>query len=141
MTKSKQKTQYTSKLSPKPKTSSKQPRKQRRSQFNLPYHQRRKFLASHLEGSLIEKYDVRAVPVVKGDIVKIMRGQFRGHEGRVVSVDTTHHKITVDKVTIPKADGTQIAKAIDPSNVLITKLNLEDPWRRRNLERSAEGLK
>ena len=141
MTKRKRKTGYTSKQTPIHKSSSKKPRKQRRSQFNLPYHQRRKFLAAHLEGSLIEKYDVRAVPIVKKDIVKIMRGEFRGHEGAVASVDTRHHKITIDKVTIKKADGTQIARPIDPSNVLITKLNLEDPWRRRNLERSAEGLK
>ncbi len=140
MTDTRRKTRLNSKRTPIPKSRSKQPRKQRRSQYNLPYHQRRKYLAAHLEGSLIEKYDVRAVSLIKGDVVRVMRGEFRGHEGRVVSVDSKHHRVAVDKATIAKADGTQIAKPMEPSNLLIVKLNLEDPWRRHNLERSAEGL-
>jgi large subunit ribosomal protein L24 len=110
------------------------PRKVRKKWYNEPLHRRRKQIAAHLAEDLLLKYNVRAVPVKKGDTVKVLRGAFKGHVGKVASVDTKSRKVTVDKATIAKADGTQIAQPIDPSNLLITKLDLSDPWRKRKLE-------
>lgn len=112
-------------------------RKQRKAFFNAPLHQRRRQIAAHLEENLLLKYDKRRIPVVRGDTVKIMRGAFKGHENKVANVHLKKHLVEVEGVTITKADGKQIAKSVHPSNLLITKLNLTDKWRRRRLE---EGL-
>ena len=84
------------------------------------------------------KYNVRSVPVIKGDQVKVMRGALKGHVGKVAKVHMKKGMINVEGATIAKADGTQLAKWIHPSNVLITKLDLSDPWRRRKLGELAE---
>jgi large subunit ribosomal protein L24 len=111
------------------------PRKQRREMFNAPLHKRRKWTSAHLEENLLLKYDKRAAAVVKGDTVKVMRGSFRGHEDKVARVNVKRHNIEIEGITMSKADGNKIAKPIHPSNVLITKLNLTDKWRRKKLER------
>lgn len=112
-------------------------RKQRKAFFNAPLHQRRKQIGSHLEENLLLKYDKRRVPIVQGDTVKIMRGAFKGHENKVTGIHLKKHLVEIEGVTITKADGKQVAKPVHPSNLLITKLNLTDKWRRQRLE---EGL-
>ena len=115
------------------RTTSKQPRKQRKYMYNAPKHHRRKELSSHLSEELLLKYNVRSITVIKGDTVKVMRGALKGHIGTVANINTRKRMITVEGATIAKADGTQLAKWIHPSNVMITKLNLVDPYRRRKL--------
>jgi large subunit ribosomal protein L24 len=119
-------------------TNSVQPRKQRYARYNAPLHVRRKQIASHLADNLILRYNRRSIPVVKGDIVRVMRGAFRGHEDKIASVDLKLRKVTVEGVTITKADGKKKARAIDPSNLLITKLNLTDKLRRERITRTAK---
>jgi len=113
---------------------SKKPRKQRKKHFNEPLHRLRKSISAHLEENLLIKYNRRAIPVVKGDTVKIMRGSFKGHEEKIAKVDVKKRKLHIEGITLIKADGNKIPRPIDPSNVLITKLNLTDKWRRRKLE-------
>jgi large subunit ribosomal protein L24 len=114
---------------------SKLPRKQRKRIYNEPRHRRRKHMGSHLSMELRDKYKwLRSIPIRKGDTVKVLRGSFKGHTGRVATVNTKTGYITVEKATIAKVDGTQIAREIHPSNVIITKLDLTDPYRRRKIE-------
>lgn len=110
--------------------SSKQPRRQRRERYYAPLSRRHKFLHAHLSKELREKYGIRSVRVCKGDTVKIMRGDYKGHEGVVLDVDMKECMITVDGVTVAKADGSEVPRPIDPSNVMITKLNMKDRARR-----------
>ena len=112
-----------------------QPRKQRKELFNAPLHKKRKNLASHLEENLLLKYDKRSIPVIKGDTVKVMRGSFKGHEDKIARVNVKKRYIEIEGITMSKADGNKIAKPIHPSNVVITKLNLTDKWRRIKLEK------
>ena len=111
------------------------PSKQRKMFFKAPLHKKRKWIAAHLEESLLLKYDRRSLPVVKGDTVRVMRGSFRGHEDKVVRVNVKKGYIEIEGITMSKADGNKIAKPIHPSNVMITKLNLTDRWRRAKLEK------
>jgi len=111
------------------------PRKQRKELFNAPQHKKRKWIAAHLEENLLLKYDKRAVSVINGDTVKVMRGSFKGHEDKVAGVNVNRRCIEIEGLIMTKADGKKIAKPIHPSNVLITKLNLTDKWRRAKLER------
>lgn len=114
-----------------------QPRKQRKFLYTAPLHKKRKWVAAHLAEDLIIKYRRRSIPVIRGDTVKVMRGDFKGHVGKVRKVDVKKGRIEIEGVTITKVDGKKVPRPIHASNVLITKLNLTDPWRRRKLE---EGL-
>jgi len=114
---------------------SKQPRKQRKFLFNAPLHVRRKFLSAHLSDDLITKYKRRSFPVAKGDTVKVVRGDFKGHTGKVAEVDLKKGIVKVEGVLITKADGKRVMRPLHPSNLIITKLNLTDPVRRKKLER------
>ncbi|MCX6662265.1 MAG: 50S ribosomal protein L24 [Euryarchaeota archaeon] len=110
------------------------PRKQRYRLYNAPLHKKRKWISSHLAENLLLKYDRRSLPVVKGDTVKIMRGNFRGHEDKISKVNVQDQTVEIEGVTITTAKGTKIAKQIHASTLLITKLNVTDKWRRRKLE-------
>jgi len=111
------------------------PRKQRKELYNAPLHKKRKWISAHLEEKLLLKYDKRAVPVVKGDTVIVMRGSFKGHEDKVAKVNVNKRSLEIEGITMSKADGNKIAKPLHSSNVMITKLNLTDKWRRKKLER------
>ncbi|MFO1532620.1 MAG: 50S ribosomal protein L24 [Thermoplasmatota archaeon] len=124
-----------------PNISSRQPRKQRLQRLTAPHHRARKQMASHLSEELLLKYNRRSLTVVKGDEVKLMRGGSKGKTGRVVGVDARARKVTVDGVTHKKADGTDVALPVDPSNLLLVKLNLEDARRRAKLEETANAQK
>jgi large subunit ribosomal protein L24 len=112
---------------------SKQPRKQRKWFFNAPKHVKHKHMSVHLAEELLLKYNIRSIPVRKGDTVKIMRGALKGHVDKVAKVNLKKCMVNVENATIAKADGTQLPKWIHPSNLLITKLDLSDPWRKKKL--------
>ena len=111
------------------------PGKQRKMLYNAPLHKKRKWTAAHLEENLLLKYDKRSIPIVKGDTVRVMRGSFRGHEDKIAHVNIKKGYLEIEGITMSKADGNKIAKPVHPSNVMITKLNLTDKWRRNKLER------
>ena len=113
---------------------SKQPRKQRKARYNAPLHSRGKFLSAPLSPELRTKYGTRNVRVVQGDTVRVLRGDFVGEEGLVDLVDVGKSKVMVHGVSVTKADGTEVPRPVDPSNVQITKLNLKDPRREARLE-------
>jgi len=122
-----------------PQTSSKQPRKQRKNMFNAPLHLRHKFLTAPLSEKLKVEVGVKRLPVRKGDTVRIMRGDWKGHEGKVLKVDLKDLRIFVEGVTIKKADGTPILYPIHPSNVQIVKLDLSDERRKEIIERRKQS--
>ncbi len=115
---------------------SKQPRKQRKARYQAPAHLRSRFLHAPLSKDLREQFHSRSARVVTGDTVKMLRGESAGTEGVVDLVNTRAYKIIVQGVSIPKSDGTEVPRPVDPSNVLITKLNLKDP---RRAEKLGEG--
>lgn len=113
-----------------------QPRKQRKWLANAPIHRQRKMLGARLSNDLQEKYKRRSMPVRRGDTVKIIRGEFKGSIGEVTRVNPKSYKIYISGVTIKKANGRDVERAITPSNVLITELFMEDKERREMLERN-----
>lgn len=116
------------------------PTKQRKAVWAAPLHRRHKLMSAHLTLNLMERYGRRALPLRKGDTVRILRGDYKGMEGKIAKVDLKKLKVTVDGVTKEKADGTTIHVPIAPSHLMITKLNLEDKWRSQRLSSQA-GLK
>ncbi|MFA5943571.1 MAG: 50S ribosomal protein L24 [Candidatus Thermoplasmatota archaeon] len=120
---------------------SSQPRKQRLARYNAPHHQARKQMASHLSEELLLKYNRRSMTVITGDEVKLLRGDHKGKSGKIVGVDVTVRKVVVEGVTNKKADGTEVPLPVDPSNLLIVKLNLEDKRRQAKLDETANAAK
>ena len=115
---------------------SKQPRKWRRWLFKTSkLHDRHRLLHATLSKELRKKYGKRAIRIRKGDKVRIMRGDFAGHEGKVVEVDMKRLRIYVEGVTQTKADGTEVLIPIHPSNVMIIELGEIDDVRKKILER------
>ena len=114
------------------------PRKVRKEIYNAPKHERRKMVSSHLSDDLIEKYGIRSLPVRKGDTVKIVRGLWKGTEGKVSGVDLKKMAISIEGVLISKADKKQVPRWIHASNVIITKLDLSDKIRYEKLKNIAK---
>merc|ERR1712165_456906 len=52
-------------------------RKSRKAHFNAPSHLRRKIMSASLSKELRGQYNVRSMPLVKDDEVKIVRGHFK----------------------------------------------------------------
>ncbi len=115
-----------------------QPRKQRKMIYEAPKHRRQKMMKAHLSQNLYEKYGMRNLVVRKGDIVRVMRGKFKGHEGKVVEVNLKNMKIAVEGVTIRRTDNKSVQFWLDPSNVEIIKLELSDRKRKEKIYSIAE---
>ena len=111
---------------------SKQPRKQRKALYNAPAHARGKHLSASLSPELKEKLGTRSLPLRSGDKVRVVRGDFKGHEGEVLTVDYGSYKVTVEEVTLSKPDGTTTFLPVDPSNVVIIDADLKDDRRIKN---------
>lgn len=111
---------------------SKQPRKQRKALYNAPAHARGKHLSASLSKDLREKLGTRSLPLRTGDKVTVLRGDFKGHEGEVLSVDYGSYKVTIEDVTLSKPDGTATFLPVDPSNLVIIDADLDDDRRIKN---------
>jgi large subunit ribosomal protein L24 len=99
-----------------------------------------KKFGSSLSKELRGKHARRSIRPVKGDGVRIVRGGFKGIEGKVTGVDSKVGKIFVEGVTREKIAGGKTGPVpIDSSKVVITSLNLEDKLRRQGLERETGG--
>ena len=108
---------------------SKQPRKQRKALYNASAHTRGKRISSTLSKDLREKIGKRSLPVRTGDKVKVLRGEFKGHEGKILDVDYGSYKVDIENVTMKKPDGTPVFLPVDPSNLMIIDANLDDDKR------------
>ncbi|SRR3989344_3894149 len=108
---------------------SSQPRRQRKYRHNAPLHVKQKMVHVHLSPELRGKYGRRNVQVRKGDKVKVLRGKFSKKEGKVERVHVKGGKVFVTGIEMIKKDGTKLPVALDPSNVMITSLDLSDKRR------------
>ena len=115
------------------KSSSSQPRKQRKRAYNIPLHKKKSLLSAKLAPELAGSYGKRSLPVREGDQVEVIRGEFYGTRGAVSKVDRRNAKLAIDNVTREKVDGSKVHQPVHPSNVMITKLNLDDEKRKEIL--------
>ncbi|MDP2628551.1 MAG: 50S ribosomal protein L24 [Nanoarchaeota archaeon] len=112
---------------------SKQPRKQRKYRANAPLHIKKKFVNVNLSKELRKKYGKRNIGIRKGDVVKVMTGKFKKKQGKVLEVKLKMSKIIVDGMNIKKMDGSNANVKMQPSNLQIVELNLEDKKRIKKL--------
>lgn len=110
-----------------------QPHKQRDAVESASLHERHEHVKAPLSSELREEYARRSVRVNAGDTVEVQRGDHAGSEGEVVTVDLKDAVIHVEDVTIEKADGEEVPRPLDASNVTVTELTLEDDRREARL--------
>ena len=116
------------------------PGKQRKLLYNAPLHALPKLMSAHLSPELREKYKRRSFPIRVGDRVRIMRGEFKGVEGKVTGVDRERQMVYIENITAKKADGSTVQRPIHVSNLMIMDLNLDDEYRKRALLRGKEEV-
>jgi large subunit ribosomal protein L24 len=115
-------------------TTSTQPRRQRKAIYVAHTAERRRRMSVPLSRELRARYARRHLPVRKGDTVRILSGSFEGREERVAKVIRRQYAVTLDNVTGKTGDQKLKPLQIRLANLLLTRLNLSDPWRRRVLK-------
>jgi len=120
---------------------SKKPKKQRNYRRNAPLHLKKRMMRAHLSKPLRDKYNRRSFQLKVGDKVKVLRGKFAGKEGLIKEIDTTRLKVSVNGAELTKHDGTKVFPKLDPSNMMIVDLKIEDKHRKQALERNQNGKK
>jgi len=96
---------------------------------------RQKNLSVILSPSLKGEHGVKALPVRNGDTVVVRRGEWTLQEGKVSRVNTSNKKVFVENIKREGADGKESLIPLCPENLMITKLNLDDKWRKKIIER------
>ncbi|KAF9113630.1 60S ribosomal protein L26B [Mortierella sp. AM989] len=115
-------------------------RKSRKAHFSAPSDLRRKIMSASLSKELREKHSTRSIPIRKDDEVMVVRGSFKGREGKVVQVYRRKWVIHIERVNREKANGASVAVGIHPSKVVVTKLHLDND-RKAILERKDRSKK
>jgi len=106
--------------------------------FTAPSNVRRKLMSAPLSTELRNKLSVRSVPIRKDDEVTVVRGSYKGREGKVVQVYRKKWVIHIERLVREKTNGASVAVGIDPSKVVVTKLKM-DKDRKSLLERKRGG--
>ncbi|MGN6630224.1 MAG: 50S ribosomal protein L24, partial [Candidatus Nitrosocosmicus sp.] len=89
---------------------------------------------SNLSEDLKKQYSKRSVSVIKGDTVKIMRGEYKGVEGKVEKINSVKGRLSIEGVQREKIKGGQVKVQIHASNVIISSLKLDDDYRKNKIE-------
>ena len=92
---------------------------------------------STLSAELRERHGKRSLRPRVGDSVRIVRGEFKGIEGKVTKVDPRYGVVNVEGVTREKLKGGTSPVPIHSSNLVITTLILVDKRRKGKLEAQA----
>ncbi len=116
------------------------PRRQRRALYNASTAERRRRMTVLLSRELRGRFGRRSVPLRKGDTVRVLSGSFVGREERVARVDRRSYSITLDNVTLKTAEEKLKPLPLRPSHLVLVRLNLADPWRRRSLRLREEDV-
>ena len=111
-----------------------QPSKQRTNQRRAPLHEKQHQVRATLAEDLSEEYGQRNVRVNEGDTVEVMRGDYAGEEADVVNVDLRDAVVHVEDVTLETADGEEVPRPLEASNLRVTDLDLSDDRREARLE-------
>lgn len=94
--------------------------------LNLKKHLLDKHIRSTLSDNLRKEYNKRNARVIKGDTVKVLRGEYKNVEGKVEKVKTGRSTLFIEGIQREASKGGKVKVQIHSSNVMITSLNLHD---------------
>lgn len=98
-------------------------------------------VSSNLSDNLKKQYNKRSVNVIKGDTVKILRGEYKGVEGKVEKINALNGRLSIEGVQREKIKGGQVKVQIHSSNVVISSLKLDDEYRKNKIENKLQENK
>jgi len=98
-------------------------------------------VSSNLSDDLKKQYNKRSLNVIKGDTVKIMRGEYKGVEGKVEKINALNGRLSIEGVQREKIKGGQVKVQIHSSNVVISSLKLDDEYRKNKIENKLQENK
>ena len=101
-------------------------------------HKRDKFLGANLSENLREQHSRRSMRVIKGDTVRILRGEYVGIEGKVEKVNTEKSTLSIEGVQREKIRGGNVKVQIHASNVQIISLNTDDEYRMKGTKKTKD---
>jgi large subunit ribosomal protein L24 len=101
-------------------------------------HKRDKFLGANLSENLREQHSRRSMRVIKGDTVRILRGEYVGIEGKVEKVNTERSTLSIEGVQREKIRGGNVKVQIHASNVQIISLNTDDEYRIKGTKKTKD---
>jgi large subunit ribosomal protein L24 len=101
-------------------------------------HKRDKFLGANLSVNLREQHNKRSIRVIKGDTVRILRGEYVGIEGKVEKVNTLRSTLSIEGVQREKIRGGNVKVQVHASNVQIISLNTDDDYRLKGIPKSTD---
>ena len=101
-------------------------------------HKREKLLGANLSENLREQYNKRSMRVIKGDTVRILRGEYVGIEGKVEKVNTEKSTLSIEGVQREKIRGGKVKVQIHASNVQIISLNTDDEYRIKGTQKEKD---
>ena len=102
--------------------------------FQATMQTRSKQLGANLSKDLQKKYGKKSARVVEGDSVTILRGEFKGVDGKVSNISTSKSSVAIEGVKKEKNKGDKFDVYIHTSNLVITSLNGDDKWRIAKLQ-------
>ncbi|HKG72583.1 MAG TPA: 50S ribosomal protein L24 [Nitrososphaeraceae archaeon] len=97
--------------------------------LRTPKHVRDAMIHSTLADNLREEHGRRSIRVIKGDNVRVMRGEYNGIEGKIEKVNTQRGTLAIEGIQREKVRGGNVKVQIHASNVKIIGLNLDDKKR------------
>lgn len=104
-------------------------RKQRKMRFTATGTTREKMMSSQLSKDLRQQYGIRRTILNKDDVVEICIGKFKGKKGKVVDILLDSLKVHVEDCTVVRSTGGTAFVPIDPSNLRIIELALNEQRR------------
>ena len=102
--------------------------------FQATLQTRSKQMGSALSKDLQKKYGKKSARIIEGDSVTILRGEFKGVDGKISKISTQKSSVAIDGVKKEKTKGDKFDVYIHTSNLVITSLNSNDKWRMAKLE-------
>ena len=103
--------------------------------YAAPAHRRSRNVGANLSPDLRSQYGIRSIRVKKGDGVKVMRGEYKGVEGKVNKVHAEEGGLGIEGIQREKIKGGNVPVLVHASKVMVVSLNLDDKWRQAMLDR------
>jgi large subunit ribosomal protein L24 len=94
--------------------------------LNIKKHLLDKHIRSTLSDNLRKEYNKSNARVIKGDTVKVLRGEYKNVEGKVEKVKTGRSTLFIEGIQREASKGGKVKVQIHSSNVIITSFNLHD---------------
>lgn len=102
------------------------PDSERKKRYHAKLHKKRDFLHVHISKELRKsmKSKTRSVLARKGDNVKVMRGSFKGKNGKISSIATLRCKIFIEGFNRKTLRGKEVPVPFEPSNLLLVGVEM-----------------